>query len=142
MGQCYNSITVNAPVEEVWKALRNFHDLSWAAGVIESLQVVGDSGANETGARRILNGVFHETLTGLDDGARRLTYTIDEGPGPLAPNAVESYVGEVQAFPVTATGETFVLWTSDYATQDDTAVGDFCNPIYVALLGALQKHFS
>jgi polyketide cyclase/dehydrase/lipid transport protein len=142
MGQCYNSIVVTASVEDVWNTLRNFHELSWASGVVDSVEVIGNLGAHDIGARRRLNGVFHETLTKLNDAERTLSYTIDEGPGPLTPELVDRFTGTVQAFPVTATGDTFVLWTSDYATQDDTAVGEFCNPIYQALLEALAKHFA
>ena len=58
MGQCYNSTIVNAPVDEVWTALKNFHDMSWAPNVITSLEVMGDKGAGEIGARRKLNGAF------------------------------------------------------------------------------------
>jgi len=35
---CYNSCLVNAPVDRVWSALRNFHDLSWAGGVVQSVE--------------------------------------------------------------------------------------------------------
>ena len=37
---CYNSCVVNAPIDAVWGALRNFHDLSWASQVITSLEKV------------------------------------------------------------------------------------------------------
>ena len=39
---CYNSIVVNAPVDKVWAAMRDFHDMSWASGVIEKVDPVGD----------------------------------------------------------------------------------------------------
>ena len=31
---CYNSCVVSAPVDRVWTALRDFHDMSWAPQVI------------------------------------------------------------------------------------------------------------
>jgi uncharacterized membrane protein len=42
VGQTYQSIVINAPVERVWAAIRNFHDLGWAPNVVTSVDVVGD----------------------------------------------------------------------------------------------------
>lgn len=141
MGKCYNSVVVGAPCAKVWKALRNFHDLSWAPGVITSAEAVGDLKADQIGARRILNEAFHETLLALDDHERTLSYSIDDGPGPVAKDAVRNYVGMVRARPVTDGDTTFVEWESRYDSPDDKSVGEFCNPIYQALLGALKQHF-
>ena len=56
---CYNSTVVNASIEEVWKAIRNFHDLAWGEPVITSVESVGDSAGDKVGAKRILNpGLF------------------------------------------------------------------------------------
>lgn len=142
MGQCYNTTVVNAPVDEVWSTVRNFHDMSWAEGVITSVEKVGESGGTEVGARRILNGAFHETLHVLDDQGHSLTYSIDDGPGPVARDAVDNYRGILSIMPVTDSGQTFVEWKSVYDAEDPGAVGDFCDPIYQALLGALKANFT
>ena len=42
MGQCYNSVVVNAAVEDVWNSIKSFHDLSWAPNVITQVDVIGD----------------------------------------------------------------------------------------------------
>ncbi|MGE3597138.1 MAG: SRPBCC family protein [Dehalococcoidia bacterium] len=138
---CYNSTVVPAPVDQVWAKLRNFHDMSWATGVIESCEAVGNVAGTQLGARRILNKAFHETLRGLDDSRRVLRYSIDDGPDAVAKDKVTSYIGEVGVYPITDTNDTFVLWTS---TWEDSAggVGAFCNPIYRALLDALKRHFA
>ena len=141
MGQCCNSIVVNASVEDVWNSVKSFHDLSWAPNVVTQLDVIGDKKDGEIGAQRKLNNAFVETLIELNEAGRSFRYTIDDGPGPVAADLVESYVGSVKVFPVTATGQTFVLWVSDYKTKDDGAVGEFCNPIYQALLNDLARHF-
>ena len=62
MPQCYQSIVIAAPIDQVWDTVKNFHDFSWAAGVIDSCEAVGSIGGSEIGAQRILNGLFHETL--------------------------------------------------------------------------------
>jgi len=138
---CYNTCIVNAPVEHVWAALRNFHDMSWATGVIESLDKIGDCAADQIGARRVLNGVFHETLLGINDVDRAFKYSIDDGPDVLARDQVSGYVGEVRVWPVADEQKTFVEWSSNWTT----ARGDvkaLCDPIYVALLDALKSHFA
>jgi hypothetical protein len=132
---------IDAPAGDVWAVLRNFHDLGWAPEVVTKVEAVGGREADQIGARRILNDAFHETLLSLDDRGRTLSYSIDDGPGPVSKEAVRNYVGRVSARPVTLDGRTFVEWESTYDSPDDASVGDLCNPIYQALLRALQAHF-
>ena len=142
MGKCYNTITVNAPVEKVWSAVRNFHRFPWATGVIESVDAVGVLGGDQIGAKRVLNGVFHEMLLGLSDVERVVEYSIDDGPGPVAKDHVKNYVGRLELRPITADNGTFVEWSSTYESADSASVGELCNPIYQALLTALRGHFA
>ena len=138
---CYNSCVVNAPVDRVWTALRNFHDMSWAPQVITSLEKVGDGSGDQIGAKRLLNGVFHETLCGLDDNDHVVTYSIDDGPDAVSKDNVSGYVGVVRVFSVTDGDATFVEWSSSW--QDSQGgVKEFCNPIYKALLDSLKQHFA
>ena len=122
MGRCYNSAVINAPSQIVWEKIRNFHDLAWAAGVVTKTAVVGDLKGDEIGAKRILNDVFHETLLSLDDEDRTFSYRIDDGPGPVAKDAVKNYVGAVRVLPITENNTTFVEWQSTYESADDRAV--------------------
>jgi hypothetical protein len=133
---CYNSTVVNAPAEQVWEKLRNFHDMSWAKGVIETCTPAGSKGPTEPGAQRVLNGAFHETLKGLDDDSRSLHYSIDAGPAAVSKDNVQGYIGEVRVFPVTDANATFVLWTSQWESSGG-GVAEFCDPIYQGLLSAL-----
>ena len=142
MGKCYNSITVDAPVDQVWPAISDFHDFSWAPDVVTDVQIVGHRQHDQIGAQRVLNGVFHETLLSLDNLNRTLSYSIDDGPGAVAKDVVSNYVGRVRVSPVTVDETTFVEWESTYDSADDAAVGALCNPIYQALLTALRRHFS
>jgi hypothetical protein len=142
MGKCHNSTVVDSPVNETWETIRNFHRMGWAAPVVEKVDRVGDIAGDQPGARRVLNGVFHETLISLDDQRRHFAYSIDDGPGPVAKDAVSDYVGEVQLHPVTDSGQTLVVWTSTFESGSDEAVGELCNPIYRALLAALKAHLS
>ena len=141
MGSCYNSTVVSADCETVWQLLRDFHALEWAAGVVSKVEVIGAAGGTQVGAKRVLNDAFHETLVSLDDETRTFSYSIDDGPGPVARDAVQNYLGTVRIRPVTDCDQTFVEWTSSYDSPDDTAVGALCNPIYHALLGVLKARF-
>jgi len=126
----------------VWKVLRNFHDLSWATGVITNVEVIGNLKSDQIGAKRILNGLFQESLLSLDDHERRFKYSIDDGPTPVSKDTVKNYIGAARVLPITENNTSFVEWESTYNSPDDMAVGEFCNPIYQALLNALKTHFS
>lgn len=135
---CYNSCVVSASADEVWRVIRDFHDMSWAASV-RSLERIGESG-DRVGARRIVNGRMHETLLALNDADRVVKYSIDDGPEALSRDNVTGYVAKIVVSPVTATGDAFVEWSSSW--QDSRGgVEEFCDPLYTRLLAQLQQHF-
>jgi carbon monoxide dehydrogenase subunit G len=140
MGNCYNKIEINTPISKVWETIKDFHDMSWAPGVITSLTKVGDRGGSEVGAKRVLNDAFHETLINVDQDNYTFSYSIDDGPGPVAKSAVENYIGVVKLTEIE--GRTLVEWSSSYQSENDDEVADLCNPIYVALLSELNKTLS
>ena len=142
MGRCRNSIVVEAPISQVWQTIRDFHNLEWATGVVTSMANPGTIPGDQPGARRILNGVFDETLLSLDDTDHVFSYRVDDGPGPLARGSVRNYVGRVQLLPVTENATTFVIWDSTFESPDDRAISEMCNPIYQALLVAMRDHFA
>ncbi|MGQ0735245.1 MAG: SRPBCC family protein [Acidobacteriota bacterium] len=131
MGRTYQSIVINAPAETVWGAIRNFHDMGWAPNVITGVGVVGDKKGNEVGARRVLNGVFHETLLEVKDEDRTFAYSIDDGPSPLSKTEISNYVGRVSVRPVTEGRGAFVEWSSQWE-RNDKATAEFCHGVYVA----------
>ncbi len=139
MGSCYNSTVVNVRREKVWETIKDFHDLSWAKPVITKLDIIGDKGGSEIGAKRFLNDAFHETLVSVNEDEFTFTYSIDDGPEPLSKDSVSNYLGAVRLYPVTDSNGTFVEWTSSFESGDDQALSDFCNPIYAALLDALKS---
>lgn len=138
---CCNSTVVNAPVEKVWARLRDFHDLSWCPNVVTQVDKVGGAAGTQIGAKRVLNGAFHETLLALDDSEKVIRYSIDDGPAAVSKSNVEGYIGEVRMFPVTDTSASLVLWTSRWDSSRG-GVAEFCDPIYRALLADLKKTFA
>ncbi len=137
MGMTHQSVVLKASPDEVWKALRNFHDMSWATP-IEKCEPKGDARPDQPGAKRVLNGAIHETLLGIDDEKRTIHYSIDQGPDPLS--QAENYRGEVRVSPVTKTGGTFVEWSSRW-DGNDGPVCEFCKGVYDGFLDGLTKKF-
>ena len=75
---------------------------------------------------------------GADEAGKTFNYSIDDGPPPLAADSNLGFVGVVKVSPVTEGGGCFVEWSSSFDT-DDNEVHDFCQPIYVALLGDMKN---
>jgi hypothetical protein len=141
MGQCAHSIVVSAPVDEVWKLLRDFHDMSWTKA-IESLEPTGDARSDQVGAKRVLNGAFHETLIAIDDLAHTFRYQITDGPSPVSPDELKFYYGTVSVLPVTAENGSYVSWVTHFESKNDSAAQEFCDPFYRTCLGDLQARFA
>lgn len=133
------SKVINAPIDAIWEKLSNFHDLSWAPNVAQSCDKVGDTGGYDVGAKRVLNGAFHETLTETNKAAFSIKYSIDDGPSPVSKDDVSNYIGTIQLSPA-ADGATLVEWNSAWESNSEDAVG-FCHGIYVALLDELAASF-
>lgn len=138
---CYNSITVNAAPETVWAVLREFHDMSWADGIVENVAPVGDLPADANGTGRLINGVIRETLTGLDDADMTLSYSLDDGPDVLAADRVQNYRATLRVRPVTATGQSFVEWHTTWDAADGD-VKSFCDPLYAGMLNQLASRYA
>jgi len=140
MGKCHNSVVINASKQEVWNRIADFHDMSWTPNIIENVEKIGNKGGYEVGAQRILNGAFRETLQSVNAKDFTIEYTIDDGPGPLQKDHVESYRGKIQL--VDTDEGTEVIWSSEYVSEDDNAVGELCNPVYQGMLKDLAAEFS
>jgi hypothetical protein len=134
-------VVVNAPVGEVWRLIRNFHDMSWTKAV-SSLEPVGDARSDQAGAKRILNGAFHETLLGINDLDHVFQYQITDGPSPVSPDDLKFYYGTVLVLPVTDGNASYVSWVTHFESKNDSAAQEFCDPFYKAFLGDLKTHFA
>ncbi len=129
---------VNASITTVWDHFSNFHELSWAANVLASCEKVGTVSGDQVGAKRILNGAFHETLREIEAANYALKYSIDDGPSPVSKEEVSNYIGVVQLSPAADGTGTLVEWNSSWESKSEDAV-EFCHGIYVALLDELAK---
>ena len=140
MPSTYQSIVINASIENIWDKLSNFHELSWASKVLPSIEKIGDKNGDEVGAKRVLNDAFHETLTRVDPENYLLEYSIDDGPSPVSKEEVANYRGLIQLRPAQDADGTLVVWKSSWESRSEDAV-DFCHGIYIALLNELAKSF-
>ena len=136
MGRTDQQTTIAAPAEKVWKALRDFHDVSWSGTILTKCKPVGEIPGNKVGAKRILNDAFHETLLELNDSERVIRYSIDDGPPAVSKDTIENYVGVIRVTDQ-GDGSTQVNWSSSWEKNDDETA-EFCRPIYVALLADLK----
>lgn len=139
MPQCYQSIVINAPIDEVWRTVRHFHEWSWAPHIIRRCEAVGSLPGDQVGAQRIINEEFHETLLECNPTAYRIRYSMDEGPSPVSSKDVKHYIGSLQLRPITSDASTFVEWRSTWVSDTDAAL-EFCHTLYLRLLRALARH--
>lgn len=140
MPKVYNSIIVPARVEAVWSRVCDFHDFSWAPSLVTSCEKIGPGDGYSIGARRLLNGVFLDTLIAYSSIGRRMMYSMDEGPSPVSSSEIQDYVGNLHLLPVTADSTTFVEWSATWESKNADMVG-YMDEVYRALLMDLATGF-
>ena len=107
------STVIDAPVDEVWRTLRDFngHD-RWHPAVAMS-EIEGGVASDMIGAVRHFRladgGELREQLLSLSDEDRSFTYCILEAPFPLM-----NYVATVRLKPVTDGNRTYWEWRSTF----------------------------
>ncbi len=107
---------LDAPLEKVWPAIREFGDIrAWAP----EAKVLGIEGEGVGSIRRIdtPGGVFVERLESRDDASHRFSYAILESPGPF-----RDYVAVVQ---LSALGDErcSIEWSCEYEIDPEVADG-------------------
>ena len=137
----FRTMIVNAPVDKVWAAVRDFDGVAaWNPGVERAR--LENGAATQTGTIRALEisdgKVFRETLLAHSDLDRFYTYDIIESPLP-----VTSYVSTHRFLPITATDQTLGIWESWFNCAEahreemDHVVGD---QIYIGGMTGLNEY--
>ena len=108
------STIIDAPVEAVWEALRDFNGhADWHPAVAVSL-IEDGRGGDEIGAVRDFKlkdgAALREQLLAPSDHSREITNCILDAPLPL-----EGYVASIRLRPVTDGNRTFWQWRSRFA---------------------------
>jgi hypothetical protein len=144
MPRPYASGVVPASAETVWAHIRDFDGLpNWHPAIATSELTSGGSGAEVGAVRRLAladGDAVVERLLVLDDEDRRCTYEILESPF-----AARRYVSTLRVAPVTASGEAFVEWWSEFdaeAADEQQLSGLFADGVYAVGIEALRKHFA
>ena len=140
------SVTIAAPADKVWDAVKSFDALQTWHPAVASDQIV--SGTNDTvGAVRLLTlkggGTIKEKLLGFDATGHRFRYAIVEGVLP-----VSHYTSSLV---VTSLGsdKTLVTWSGKFKrknvgdepadTENDKAATDAISGVYQSGLDNLKK---
>lgn len=139
MGQTHQSIEILVPADIVWNRIRNFYDMSWAPNVIQETRAIGETnGGSHVGSRRLLNGQFSETLIELNDHARVMRYSVDDGPSPMSKAEIDHYTGCIEVKPSSSGTGALVEWSSGWEKNEEL-VREFCQNIYAALLNDMKQ---
>jgi NADPH:quinone reductase-like Zn-dependent oxidoreductase/uncharacterized protein YndB with AHSA1/START domain len=108
------STIIDAPVDDVWRILRDFNGHErWHPAVAESRIEEGRSGDEPGCVRRFRlqdGGELREQLLRLSDRDRLITYCIIDAPIPLI-----DYVATMVLKPVTDGNRTFWEWSSSFS---------------------------
>jgi uncharacterized protein YndB with AHSA1/START domain len=142
MATSYASAVINASPDEVWSIVRDYGNLAEWAPSIETCEIEGGGDVRVGAIRRLTGpggGVFRERLVALSDADRTLSYEFVESPLP-----VRAVLATMRVAPVTATGTTFVEWSSSFdadAKDEETVKKIFNKAVYAAGLEALGKAF-
>ncbi|WP_442581987.1 zinc-binding dehydrogenase [Mesorhizobium sp. ASY16-5R] len=137
------STIIDAPVDAVWRVLRDFNGHESWHPAIASSTIEGSEPVDAVGAVRWFRlkdgGALREQLLSLSDRDRRLTYCLLEAPLPLM-----GYVATIALKPVTDGDRTFWEWSSEFhppAERRDELVRLVTDGIYRAGFESIRRRF-
>ncbi|MEO1191443.1 MAG: SRPBCC family protein [Pseudomonadota bacterium] len=138
------STVIEAPIETLWRLLRDFNShRDWHPAIAESAIEGGQAGDQVGAVRRFSlhdGGVLREQLLALSDQDHSLSYCILASPLPLI-----DYVAHLQLRPVTDGGATYCEWRSSFRTppgQEHDLARLVGREIYEAGFAALRQRFA
>jgi carbon monoxide dehydrogenase subunit G len=126
MASIYKEIRIEAPAEDVWDAVRDFGALHerLVPGFVVAAELLGDVRTITFG-----NGsVVRERLVGIDDDARRLSYSVVDG----APSTTH-HNASVQVFDA-GNGRSRFVWITDVLPHElGSTIGGLMDQALVAI---------
>jgi hypothetical protein len=139
MAKAYYSTVIDAPVDKVWAATRDFNGLgTWNAEMVPSCEIEDGKSGEQVGAVRnftLANGAhLREQLLSHSDVDRSYSYDFQEHPF----EGVENYHATIHFLPITDTKQTFVEWSTTFDTSPDKV--DYWEDFFATLVftGALE----
>ncbi len=114
MTQVYVSAIVEAPIEKVWAAVRDFNNLPQWHPKFSRSHIENGGPSDRIGCVRNFDiagggGTIRERLLTLSDLDHTFTYCILTSPLP-----VENYLATLKLFPVTVGNQTCGVWTAEF----------------------------
>ncbi len=144
MAHVYVSAVIEAPVGNVWAAVRDFDGLPRWHPLIRDSRIEQRRAADQVGCIRnftLTDGArIREQLLALSDYDFTCMYAILESPMP-----VTGYVATLRLSPVTDRDQTFAEWSANFdcAPADERALVDRIGQgVFAAGLTALQRRFA
>ena len=143
MVRVFESAVICAPVEKVWRVVRDFNGLPVWHPAIEKSEIEEGRPADSVGCVRnfyLTNGDnIRERLLALDDVQHRCDYTILKSGMPLT-----DYHAVLSLVPITDSGETLAIWSAEFDTAPEhkeelaETVG---KGVFLGGLRALKEYF-
>lgn len=142
MAKAYASAIINAPIDAVWTAIRDFNSLPDWHPAIRSSEIEDGQPADRIGAVRsfyLQDGAHvRERLVALDDTGHALAYTFVTPAFP-----VDNYIARMKLSPVSEDGSTFAEWSAEFDEKPKDA-GKYediiSNGVFAAGWKALRSH--
>ena len=143
MARVYTSSVVPAPIDKVWKRIRDFNALpKWHPRIRES-RIENAEPSDKVGCIRnfqLQSGdTIREQLVGLSDYDMFCTYTMLEGPMPLS-----NYVATLRLTKVTEDNQTFAEWSAEFDCEpedEEDLVNGIGTNVFQGGFDALKRHF-
>lgn len=144
MARAHASSVINAPIEQVWKRIRDFNAMAdWHPGVARS-EIEGSKPSDQVGCVRVLTlqdgGTIREQLLEISDLGHHYSYSILEGPLPVA-----NYRATLRLRRISDGNRTFVDWSASFdpdPPEKQKEAEDFVsNGVFQGGFNALKKHF-
>ena len=129
----YVSHVIDAPIEKVWRVMRDFNDMPSYHPNIKKSVIEDKCSSDQVGCVRRLTlaeGFVRERLLCLDDEHYTFTYAIIEGTLP-----VHNYVAGVRLHRVTDGNRTFGEWWADFevvGVDRDSMIAQIGNNVFAA----------
>ncbi|MFS8049747.1 SRPBCC family protein [Rhizobium sp. BR 314] len=120
MAKAYASAVIDAPIETVWKLVRDFNGLpNWHPAIAKS-EIEGGHGSGDVGCIRsfyLTDGAHvREQLLALSDVDHSLSYSFVKPAFP-----VKNYVAGIRLLPITEGNRTFAEWTASFDEEPEDA---------------------
>lgn len=143
MTRVFTSAVIPAPIDAVWRKIRDFNALpDWNPAVADS-RIEDDLASDAVGCVRNFHlqdgGHLREQLLGFSDIDHSCTYSILESPMP-----VENYRATLRLLPITDGDRTYAEWTAEFtcpASEEFDLVESIGQGVFQGSFDSLKAHF-